>query len=257
MKRVSRTLLPILASLALLAGCSTSGEIGTGLPVEELYTTARISMEGGNAQRAEDYYNRIMSRYPFTAYSTQAHLDILYVYLQMNDPDSLVEEADRFVRENPRHPNVDYVYYMRALAYYPVLPNPLENWFDVDLAQRDISNAEKAFAFFTQLAARFPQSRYTADAKLRMIELKNRIARHEMHVADYYLRRGAWVSALRRAERVMRDFSETPAAVDALVVMEKAYTELDLPELAETPRRILAMNPDRIPVIIEREAAED
>lgn len=254
MTRSIKTLFPAFAALLLLAACSSTPDDGiVGMPVEELYVNAYDSMQTGNTLKAEDYYNRIMSRYPFTDYATQAHMDVLYVYLQMNEPASLVEEADRFVRENPRHPHIDYVYYMRALAHYPTTPNPLESMAGIDMAQRDISNAEKAFSFFTQLVARFPDSPYAADAKLRMIDLKHRIARHEMYVADFYLRRGAWISALRRAERVVTDFSDTPAMVDGLIALERAYTELDLPELAETPARILDMNPDRVPVILQRD----
>lgn len=252
MTRSIRNLAFVLTTL-LAAGCASSPDDGVGMPVEKLYANAYDSMQVGNTQKAEDYYNRIMSRYPFTEYATQAHLDILYVYLQMNEPESLIEEADRFVRENPRHQHIDYVYYMRAMAHFPTLPNPLESLFDIDLAKRDISNAERSFSFFTQLIARFPDSAYAADAKLRMIDLKHRIARHEMWVADYYLRRGAWISALRRAERVVKDFDDTPAVIDALITMERSYEALDLPELAETPRRILAMNPGRVPVILERD----
>ena len=253
MRRSMKSLIPALAAILLAAGCSSTPDDTIGRPVEELYTEALDSMQAGNVLKAENYYNRIMSRYPFTEYATQAHLDILYVYLQMNEPESLVEEADRFVRENPRHQHIDYVYYMRAMAYFPMTPNPIESLAGVDLARRDISNAEKSFGFFTQLIARFPDSKYAADARLRMMDLKQRIARHEIYVADYYLRREAWISALRRAQRVVTDFGDTPAVIDGLIALERSYTELDLPELAETPRRILDQNPDREPVLLRRD----
>lgn len=253
MTRSIKILILGLTALVLAAGCSSTPDEFTGKPADELYRDARASLQSGNTIKAEELYNRVMSRYPFTEYATQAHLDSLYLYLQLNEPESLAEEADRFVRENPRHANIDYVYYMRALAYYPTTPNPLEELFDIDLAQRDISNAEKSFRYFTQMVSRFPDSKYAADAKLRMTELKERIARHELHVIDYYLRRGAWVSALRRAERIVRDFSDTPEVIDALMAMERCYEELDLPELAETPRKILAANPGRQPVLLKRD----
>lgn len=255
MKRALTFITPVIAAF-WLAGCSTTPDDISGVPVDELYREAAKAMEYGNNQKAETFYNRIMSRYPFTEYATQAHLDILMVYLQMGEPESLVEEADRFVRENPRHPNVDYVYYMRALAFYPQMRNPLEKFFEIDLAQRDINDSEQSFRYFLQMISRFPDSKYVGDAKLRMVELKQRIARHEMHVADYYLRRGAWVSALRRAEKVLKDFQDTPTVVDALIVAQRSYEELQLPELAETPRRILAANPEREPVVVDRSWVE-
>lgn len=256
MKRALRFITPVIAAFWLAACSTTPTDSFTGIPVDEMYREAYGSMQVGNNLKAEAFYNRIMSRHPFTEYATQAHLDILLVYLQMNEPELLVEEADRFVRENPRHPNIDYVYYMRALAYYPQTPNPVENLFNVDLAQRDISDSELSFRYFLQMISRFPDSDYVSDAKLRMIELKQRIAKHEMYVADYYLRRSAWVSALRRAEKVLQDFQDTPAVIDALIVTQRSYEELQLPELAETPRRILAANPDREPVVVDRSWVE-
>lgn len=238
---------------AALAACASTPEDEPILPVAELYGAAHESMGYGNYQRAESLYKQIMSRYPFTDYAVQAHLDILYVFLQLTQPESLAEEAERFIRENPRHAELDYVYYMRGLGYYHRYPNLLEQVVDVDLARRDVEDARTAFRHFSQLVNRYPESDYAADARLRMTELKNRIARHEIHIADYYLRRGAWVSAIQRARTVLTELQGTPAEIDALMVLEKSYRELGLEDLAENARRILAANAGREPVILEEE----
>lgn len=237
---------------AALAACASTPEDEPIRPAVELYRDAHESMQYGNYQRAETLYKQIMSRYPFTDFAVQAHLDILYVFLQLDRAESLAEEAERFIRENPRHPKLDYVYYMRGLGYYHRFPNLVEDVIDIDLAKRDVEDAQTAFRYFSQLVNRFPDSQYAADARLRMIELKNRIARHEIHIAEFYLRRGAWISAIQRAKRVLTEMQGAAAEIDALIVLARSYEALGLEDLAATARRILAANPDREPVLLER-----
>ena len=252
---MSQRLFILLGLILMLAACASTDEGLARVPsVEKLYSDAHYSIQAGNYMRAERQLRIILSRYPFTDYAAQAQMDMLFVYLQMEDPESLVEEAERFIRENPRHPNIDYVYYMRGMGYYQATRSLLQSLFNIDTARREVSNAEQAFTYFSQLNARFPDSVYAADAERRMIELKERIARYEIYVADYYLQQGAWVSALQRAHRVLRELQGTQAEIDALIVMDRAYTELGLDDLAENARRILAANAHRDPVIVDRDA---
>lgn len=254
---MSYRLFTLLGLVFMLAACAGSRDELRRVPsVEKLYHDAHQSLQAGNYLRAERQLRVILSRYPFTDYAAQAQMDMLYTYLQMEDPDSLLEEADRFIRENPRHPNIDYVYYMRGMGYYQATRSLLQSLFNIDTARREVSNAEQAFTYFSQLVARFPDSAYSADARLRMIELKERIARYEIYVAEYYLRQGAWISAIQRAQRVLREVQGTQAEIDALIVLERAYTELGMNDLADNARRILAANATREPIILEREDAE-
>lgn len=240
----------LLTMLLALAACSST-PTGYIKPADVLYREARESLDTGNYQRAETVLQQIMSRYPFTDYAVQAHLDILFVLLQEDMADALSEEADRFIRENPRHPEIDYVYYMKGLGFFQGMSNPVRELANIDVARQDVENAKTSFRNFSQLVSRFPDSKYSADARLRMIELKERMARHEIHIADYYMRRGAWISALQRAYHVLQELQGTPAEVDALMVMERSYTALGLDDLAATPRRILAENPDRAPAVLK------
>lgn len=250
---MKQRLLIVLLATITIAACSTTEKFDPIKPPDEIYREAYESMQFGNYMRAEQKLKQLLSRYPFTEFAVQAQLDLLYVLMQLEQPESLVEEADRFIRENPRHPNIDYVYYMKGVAWYREVRNPLERLVNIDQARRDITNSEIAFRNFSQLVTRFPESEYTPDARVRMTELKNRVARHEMIIAEYYLRRGAWISAIQRANRVLKDLQGTPAEVDALIVLARSYEELGLDDLAATPRKILAANPDREPVIIGKD----
>lgn len=240
----------LLACLITLAACASGPKVRYIDPADVLYREAHQALVDGNYRRAEVELRQIMSHYPFTDFSVQAHLDVLHVLLQLHRPEELAEEADRFIRENPRHPHIDYAYYMKGLAFFPEMTNAVRQLVNIDAARQDVENAKTSFRNFSQLVGRFPDSKYSKDARLRMIDLKKRIARHEIHVADYYMRRGAWVSALQCAYRVLTEFQGTPAETDALMVMIESYEALGLEKLAETPRRILAANPDREPVVL-------
>lgn len=241
------------ACLLALTACASDPHDRNIEPADVLYREAHESMVEGNYVRAQTQLQQIMSHYPFTEYSVQAHLDVLFALLQLDVPESLAEEAERFIRENPRHPRIDYAYYMQGLGFYRGLTNPLRRLADIDVAQQDVENARTSFRNFSQLVSRFPDSEYAADARLRMVELKERIGRHQIFIAEYYLRRGAWISALQSAYDVLKEFQGTPVEVDALMIMVRCYEELGLDDLAETPRRILAANPEREPVILGRD----
>lgn len=236
--------------LALTAACSTtpSGQIK---PADELYRDAYDALQNNNFQLANDRLNTIMARYPFTPYAVQAHLDSLYALHQLEQADQVAEEAERFIRENPRHPQIAYAYFMKGLAYYRDPPNVLEKVFDVDEATRDVGYARQSFQNFRELVLRFPESEYAVDARMRMVELKHRLARHEVWVAEYYVRRGAWAAAVNRASNVIEKFQGTPAEIDALMILARGYEELGMDELAKEPRAILAANPGRKPTVLK------
>lgn len=242
----------LLAALAMLAACASDPENRFIDPADVLYREAHANIQAGNYVSAETQLRDIMSYYPFTDFSIQAHLDVLFVLLQRRMPEELAEEAERFIRENPRHPEIDYVYYMKGLAFFEAMTNPVRELVNIDPARQDVENAKTSFRNFSQLVARFPDSEYSKDARLRMIALKDRIARHEIYVAIHYMEQGAWVSALQNAFRVLREFQGTPAEIDALMVMAQSYEALGLEELAATPRRIIAANPDREPMVLEK-----
>lgn len=240
-----------LGLLFLLTAACSSTPSGQIKPADVLYRDAYDALQNNNFQLANDRLNTVMARYPFTPFAVQAHLDSLYALHQLEQADQVAEEAERFIRENPRHPQIEYAYFMKGLAYYRDPPNVLEKIFDVDEATRDIDYARQSFQNFRELVLRFPESEYAVDARKRMVELKNRMARHEIWVAEYYIRRGAWISAISRASNVIEKFQGTPAEVDALMILAHSYEQLGLDELAREPRAILAANPDRKPVVLK------
>lgn len=211
------------------------------LEADGLYKLARRSLESSDFAGAIQRYDQILVRYPFTDYATQAQLEIGYAKYRSFDPDGALSTAERFLKEHPRHAAIDYVYYLKGLINFQ-RGDTLFGWI-VDPALQDVGYARNAFDDFALLTQRYPNSRYTGDARLRMIHLRNRIADHELSVVRYYVRRGAHVAAAKRAERIIADFPGAPATREALALLEDSYRAAGLKISADEVQRLREANP--------------
>jgi len=237
----------LLASAVALSGCKTWGDKGVeqGAP-EQLYERARAMLGTGDFNNAVRVYEALEARYPFSEQARQSRLDIMYAYYKSGEKESAVDAADQFIRENPTHPRIDYAMYIRGLVYFERTPNVLERWFRADLTERPPQDARASFQAFQQMIERFPDSEYAHDARRRMVYLRNRLADYEVHVADYYLRRRAYVASLARAKFCIENYDGAPAVRQALDVMISAYEGMGLTDLAEQARGVYALNyPDK------------
>ncbi|QGX41346.1 outer membrane protein assembly factor BamD [Permianibacter aggregans] len=241
----------VVLAVLILSGCATSREAHEQRRKEQsaqqLYTEAQSSMKVGNWRTAVEKLERLDSLYPFGAFSQQAQLDLIYAYYQNNDTESAVSAADRFIRQNPRHSHLDYVYFMKGLVHFYSELGFLREAFAAELSQRDASTASKAFGDFAELIKRYPDSPYAADARQRMVYLRDRLAAHELHVADYYIKREAWLAAANRARNVIEHFPGAANTPEALIIMVESYEKLGMTELANESRKVLAHNyPNRV-----------
>ncbi len=207
-----------------------------GADAERLYRSAAEYLDSNNYERALRLYAEVQARFPFSPYAAQAELESIAVQHQSGEYNSALSAADRFIKQHPRHPHIDYVYYLRGLSNYKRNEPGL---FSGDPDQRDTSYLRQAFADFNLLIQNYPDSVYAKDAQLHMIEIRNRLANFELGVAEYYLRRHAYVAASRRAERIMSRYQRSDAVPRALEIMQTSYIKLDLPDLAEDTRAIL------------------
>ena len=187
-------------------------------------------------------YEKLEARFPFGNYATQAQLDIAYAYYKNDEPESALAAADRFIKQNPIHPNVDYAWYIKGLVNYNRGIGFLDRFLPTDSSQRDSGSAMDSYREFDQLIQRYPRSTYVADARQRMVSLRDNLALHEIHVADYYLRRKAYLAAAQRAATVIREYQRTPAVPKALQIMEEAYRKLNMQDLADDVQKVYALN---------------
>ncbi|MBI79666.1 MAG: outer membrane protein assembly factor BamD [Gammaproteobacteria bacterium] len=226
----------------VLSSCTNSDNDILDEGGEALYQRGIESMADGNYPTALAYFQALEANYPFSNLTRQAQLDIIYVYYKSSQPELAIDAAEEFERENPTHPRVDYCLYIIGLSYFDESPNFLERWFSVDLDIRPPKNTLQAFQSFQELLRRFPNSQYAPDARERMIFLRNRLAAYENHVAEYYIRRGAYLAAINRAKYALEHYSGSPELEISLTLMINAYEMIGMNNLASDARRILDEN---------------
>jgi outer membrane protein assembly factor BamD len=252
---MKRTAALLALGLAVIAGCGSNPEREAQSQPDVLYERARRSLNSQDYDTAIRVYEALAARYPFTDEARQARLDLIYAYYRSGESESAIDAADTFIRENPTHPRIDYAWYIKGLVDFERTPNALERLFGVDLAERPPTTARKAFDSLRTVVERFPKSEYAHDARQRMIHLRNRLADYEVHVANYYLRRGAYVAAAQRAKQAIEQYNGAPSMRDALEVLIAAYERLDLEELAKQTREVYRLNYEGEPE--QRTAARD
>ncbi|MBI5918308.1 MAG: outer membrane protein assembly factor BamD [Nitrosomonadales bacterium] len=221
---------------------NSAAAAGPSVPVEQLYADAQSEIKDGNYEKAVKLLERLQARYPYGRYAQQAQMEIAYAHYKQREPDPALAAADRFIKQYPNNPNVDYVYYLKGLITFNSDLGIFGDLFLQDLSERDPKSAQESFEAFRELVTRFPDSRYTPDAKVRMQYLINALARSEIYAANYYLRRGAHMAALNRAKTVLTTYPQTPQAVEALQIMVKAYDALGMTDLRDDTQRVLVKN---------------
>ena len=235
-----------LAALLLAAtGCSLLPEQidkTKDWSANQLYSAAKEELADKNYEQAIKYFESLEARYPFGKYAQQAQLEIAYAYYKFDEPDLAIAAADRFIKIYPRHQHVDYAWYLKGLVNYNRGRSVVDRVFPQDPTERDTFTMRAAYDDFNQLVQRYPDSSYARDSAQRMIHLRNSMAEYELHVADYYMRRKAYVAVVNRAKYVIENFQRTPAVPDALVYMVRAYRILHTEELAADALKVLRLN---------------
>jgi outer membrane protein assembly factor BamD len=232
----------------LLGGCGwlqslqTETDETAGWSAQRLYSEAKGAMNEGSWATAVKYFEKLEARYPFGRYAQQAQLEIAYAYYRDNEPASAVAACDRFIKLHPNHPNVDYAYYLKGVVNFYEDQNILSQFAAQDPTERDPRSARDSFAAFKELATRYPDSKYTPDALARMKYLVNALASHEVHVAQWYMKRGAFVAAANRASYAVKTYPEAPATEEALAVMARAYGQMGMDDLRDDALRVLKTN---------------
>ncbi|RZA32532.1 MAG: outer membrane protein assembly factor BamD [Lysobacteraceae bacterium] len=218
-----------------------------GKPVEEIYEKAHASMVGGNWARAEITFRQLIAQYPYGPYTEQALMETAYAQYKAGKMEDTVSTVDRFIRTYPTQRNVPYMYYLRGLANSGRDTVFLQKVWKLDPSRRDLATPFQAYNDFNLLAERYPNSRYSADARQRMVALRNLFARHELDTALYYLRRDAWVSAAARGKYLLETYPQSEYQNDAVAVLGEAYTNLGNETLAADARRVLQQNDPQHP----------
>jgi len=236
-------LISLLAlTLSACAGKPKEPDVSSTQTAQSLYQQAKEVLDNGLYNRAIELLSAVESRYPFGPLARQVQLDLIYAHYQAGDVQKALAGIDRFIRLNPNHTELDYVYYMRGLSNLKADENALHNMLGIDRADRDLASTRQAFDDFKLLVSSFPASKYAAEAKNRMLSIKDTLARHELFVADYYMRRGAYLAAANRGKYIVEFYRDSPLVEQAREVMVESYDKLGLTKLKDDTYQVLKLN---------------
>jgi len=235
---------------ALLSACASDDskdQLSNTESAEQLYQKAKTQLKKKNYLSAIELYESLEARFPFGEHAQQAQLETAYAYYKYEEPDSAIANADRFIRLNPNHENVDYAYYIKALANFNRSSGFLDSLIKRDRSDKDPEPLRRSFEDFKTLVNNYPNSRYAEDSRKRMIFLRNVLAEYEMKIARFYVTRKAWVAVLNRSKYVVEHLQGSESIPDALNLIVLSYRKLGMNDLAEDTLRVLKLNyPDKI-----------
>ncbi len=232
------------AIVAVSAGCSSlnSEDETVGWTAQHLYGEAKDAMANRSWQKAIKLLEKLEARYPYGRYAQQAQLEIAYANWKDSERASAIAAADRFIKLYPNHPNVDYAWYLKGLVNFYEMQGVLSLLTTPDMSDRDPKAARDAYFAFKEVLTRFPDSRYAEDSRARMRFLVNSLASNEVHVANYYMKRGAFLAAANRAQYAIEHYPQAPAVEEAMSILVKAYDSLGMTDLRDAAGRVLTKN---------------
>ena len=236
-------LIPVFFASAFSISSCSKDEVEIERPEKVYYDQAQRRIKVNNYFGAIESLQRIETQYPFGKFAEQAQIDLVYCYFMNSETEAAHSSAERFIRLHPRHPNIDYAYFMKGLSSYTRDTGLLARLTDTDLSARDVSGAKLAFSELTEFLTRFPESQYAPYAQQRLIYLRNLVASNELAAADYYVTRKAYVAAIRRASYVLENIPNSDQNHRALQILKTSYQELGYEELMKDTEKLLALNP--------------
>jgi outer membrane protein assembly factor BamD len=242
MLRAKLSVVPVLL-LGLLAGCSTTPDDKTASwSPNKIYAEAKDELNAGAYDKAVLLFEKLEGRAAGTPLAQQAQLEKAYAHFKAGEQAQAQATLDRFIKLHPASPALDYALYLKGVVNFNDNLGMFSFLTRQDLSERDQKAAKESFESFKELVARFPDSRYTPDARARMTYIVNSLAQYEVHVARYYYSRGAYVAAVNRAQAALSDYQDVPALEEALFILLQSYEALGMKQLAGDARRVLEKN---------------
>lgn len=249
-----RTILPrfLLSTLTvvLITACSSTPTTSMvdpddktrGWTADKIFNEAKAEQSAGNWGESNKMLEKLEARFPYGRYAQQAQLEMAFNYYKDKEPALALAAIDRFMKQNPAHPSMDYALYLKGLVSFNDSQGFLSTVFPQDMSTRDPVSARDSYAAFKELVTRYPESKYASDSEIRMRYLLGVLASYELHVATYYFKRGAYLAAANRCNLLLTNYSNTKQTEKALGIMIQSYEKLGLPVLRDDAKRVLAKN---------------
>lgn len=239
--RAKLSVVLVVVAASLLAACSSlkdEDKTASWSP-NRIYSEAKDEMNSGAYDKAIPLYEKLEGRAAGTLLAQQAELERAYAYYKQNEQAQALATLDRFIKLHPASPALDYALYLKGVVNFNDNLGMFSFMSKQDLSERDQKAAKESFESFRELVTRFPDSRYTPDARSRMTYIVNSLANYEVHVARYYFSRGAYVAAINRAQNALADYRDVPALEEALYILMRSYDQLGMAQLRDDTKRVL------------------
>ena len=232
----------LVAAVLALGACANADDETVGWDAQRLYGESKDAMASKDWPRAIRYLEKLEARYPYGRFAQQAQLEIAYCHWKDNERASAVAAVDRFIKLYPNHPSADYAWYLKGLINFNDQYGMFSAMATPDMSDRDPKSTRESFGAFREVVTRFPDSRYAADAMARMRYLVNALASYEVHVARYYMKRGAYLAAANRAQYAIAHYPQAPALEEAVFMLVLAYDRLGMTDLRDAADRVMRNN---------------
>lgn len=235
----NRLFLLLTFCLGLTACSTTTEDKAANWSPNKIYAEAKAEANDGAYDKAIPLYEKLEGRAAGTPLAQQAQLDKAYAQFKNNEQAQAIATIERFIKLHPSSPALDYALYLKGTVTFADNLGFMGSFTKQDLSERDQKAAKESFDAYKDLVARFPDSKYTPDARQRMTYIVNALALYEVHVARYYYSRGAYVAAINRAQLAITDYRDVPALEEAMYIIVKSYDALELPELRDDAKRVM------------------
>ncbi|MBN2647520.1 MAG: outer membrane protein assembly factor BamD [Thiotrichales bacterium] len=247
---MKKTLLSaLLLSSLTLSGCSTISKLvdkpDEEKKVEEFYEDASQAFDNKQWDTAIENYEKLKAYFPYGSYAEQSYLELAYAYYRYDEPESAIREVEEFIRLYPRHKSLAYAYYLRALAADSITRSWLDKYL-TDPASRDPKSAQRTFDYYVELINTFPKTDYAKQASKRLLTLRNQMARHEIQVADFYLKRQAYLAAVNRAKRVLEEYPNSASTGEALRILAFSYDKMGMDQNRDDVLKVYELNQNKL-----------
>ena len=236
----------VVLILLILQGCAYFNKVTVdpykSMSEAELYEQGSVFLSNADIPSAVNVFGTLEARFPFSAYAQQSVLDLAFAYYDFGQKDETIAECDRFIDLYPNHPNLDYAFYLRALSNLEKGQPFFQEILGQDVSKYDVTRLKGAYDDFLLITNRFKGSKYAEDASNRLIFLRDNMARHEVYVASYYLKRGAYLASSERSKYMLEKYPGAPATKDALIILIESYNKLEMIDLAKSTADVLTQN---------------
>ncbi len=202
------------------------------LPVETLYNSAMNAMQAGQLIEAARLFDEVERQHPYSTWAAKAQLMAAYANYQENRYDEAINALDRFIQLHPGNKDIAYAHYLRAISYY-------EQISDVG---RDQLATQQALTALEEVVRRFPESRYSRDAALKVDLARDHLAGKHMEIGRYYLSQGEFLAAINRFQLVIKDYQTTTHVPEALHRLVESYLALGVTDEAQSTAAVLGHN---------------